>query len=84
MPVACCAWCVCVLCARFIASFAGDINKSDLEKLVKDKEATELKAAETRRVSERGVVAICGRSVGRSVNLSVCRSVDIYIYISVF
>ena len=72
---ACVRVCVCFVCSRFIACLEGDINKSDLEKLVKDKEATELKAAETRRVSEGEVVAICGRSVGRSVCLSVCLSV---------
>lgn len=68
MPVSVYGVCVRVLVCRVLA---GDINKSDLEKLVKDKEATELKAAETRRVREGEVVAIRDRSVGRSFRHSV-------------
>jgi len=36
--------------AIVLAVFSGEIDKSDLEKLVKDKEATEIKAAEAQRV----------------------------------
>ncbi len=41
---------VMVLPANVFAIFSGEIDKSDLEKLVKDKEATEIKAAEVQRV----------------------------------
>lgn len=47
-----------VLVVTYIYIFAsGEIDKADLEKLVKDKEATELKAAEKQRVS----AALCPR-----------------------
>lgn len=68
-----CAWRVFVFNSRVLA---GDINKSDLEKLVKDKEATELKAAETRRVRER----LSGFAIG----WSVCRSVGRLVSVSIF